>query len=177
MFEPWSAGDRERLAEAEAVELERERLLRRVVDLVREHEHRLLRLAQDLRELLVARRDAGARVDDEEHEIRLADRRARLLRDLPRDRARIGDVDAAGVDQHELLPVPLAEQLLAVARRPLRLVHDRLARRGEAVDERRLADVREADDRDGARELHRSVRSSSSNSSWMRRSITAVASR
>ena len=35
------AGDRERVAEAEAVELERERLLRRVVDLVREHEHGL----------------------------------------------------------------------------------------------------------------------------------------
>ena len=31
---------------------------------------------------------------------------------------------------------------------PGRLVHDRLARRGQPVDERRLADVREADDRD-----------------------------
>ena len=31
-----------------------------------------MRLAQDLRELLVARRHAGARVDDEEHEVRLA---------------------------------------------------------------------------------------------------------
>ena len=78
--------DRERVAEAEAVQLERERRLRRVVDLVREQQHVLLRLAQDLRELLVARRDAGARVDDEQHEVGLGDRGARLLRDLARDR-------------------------------------------------------------------------------------------
>ena len=82
MFEPCRPETGNGLAEAEPVELERERLLRRVVDLVREHEHRLLRLAQDLRELLVARRDAGPRVDDEQHEVGLADRRARLLGDL-----------------------------------------------------------------------------------------------
>ena len=35
--------ERDRVAEAEPVELERERVLRRVVDLVREHEHRLVR--------------------------------------------------------------------------------------------------------------------------------------
>ena len=38
-------------------------------------EHVLLRLAQDLRELLVAGRHAGARVDDEQHEVGLGDRR------------------------------------------------------------------------------------------------------
>jgi len=111
------ARDRERVAEAELVELVGEVGLARVVDLVREHEHVLLRLAQDLRELFVARRNALARVDDEEHEVGLADRRTCLLGDLPHDRARIGDVDAPGVDQQEVLAVPLADQLLAVARR------------------------------------------------------------
>ncbi len=47
--------------------------------------------------------------------------------------------------------VPLAGDLLAVARDPGALVHDRLARAGQAVDERGLADVGIADDRD----LHR----------------------
>ena len=79
------ARERERVAEAEPVELERERLLRRVVDLVREHEHRLVRGAEDLGELLVAGRDPGARVDDEEHEVGLADRRPRLVGDRARD--------------------------------------------------------------------------------------------
>ena len=149
------ARDRERVAEAELVELERELLLRRVVDLVGDDEHVLLGLAENLGELLVAGRHTGARVDDEEHEVRLADRRACLLCDLTRDRVRIGDVDATGVDREEVVALPLDDQLLAVARRALRLVHDCLPRRGEAVDQRRLADVREADDRNGALELGR----------------------
>ena len=55
---------------------------RGIVDLVREHDHRLARGAQDRRELLVARRDPGPRVDDEEDEVGLVDRRLRLLGDL-----------------------------------------------------------------------------------------------
>ena len=147
------AGDRDRVAEPEPVQLERERLLARVVDLVRDHEHRLLRLAQDLRDLLVARRDPDLRVDDEEDEVGLRDRLARLVGDRARDRRLVGDVDAAGVDQQEALRAPLADELLAVARDARRLVHDRRARPGQPVDERRLPDVREADDRDGADEI------------------------
>ena len=51
-------GERHRVAEPEAVELERLEVAARVVDLVREHDHGLRRGAQDRRELLVARRDA-----------------------------------------------------------------------------------------------------------------------
>ena len=68
--------------------------------------------------------------------------------DRPRHRVGARDVDAAGVDEQEALAVPLADELLAVARDTGRLVHDRGARRRQPVDERRLADVREADDRD-----------------------------
>ena len=63
---------------------------------------------------------------------------------------RVGDVDAAGVDEQEARARPLADELLAVARDAGRLVHDGLARAGQPVDERGLADVREADDRDRA---------------------------
>ena len=119
------------------------------------------------RELLVAGRDARLRVDDEEDEVGLRDRGARLDGDLLRDRARVGDVDAARVDQQEALAVPLADELLAVAGRALHCVDDRRARGGEPVDQRRLADVREPDDRDRAAERRlqqpglRLVRSSS----------------
>ena len=44
----------------------------------------------------------------------------------------VGDVDAAGVDQQEALPVPLADELLAVARHARRLVDDGRARRRSA---------------------------------------------
>ena len=88
----------------------------RIVDLVREHDHGPLRGAEDHGELLVARRDPGARVDDEQHEIGLVDRGLRLLGDLGAERAALDLVDAAGVDQAEPGAGPLAEQLLAVAR-------------------------------------------------------------
>ena len=60
--------------------------------------------------------------------------------------------------EQEVLAVPVGEQLLAVARHARRLVHDGLPRLGQPVDQRRLADVREADDRDGADDLAASRR-------------------
>ena len=100
------------------------RVAARVVDLVREHDHGPLGGPQDRRELLVARRDPGPRVDDEEDEVGLVDRGLRLLGDLRAERAAVGLVDAARVDQPEPGARPLAEQLLAVARDAGRLVHD-----------------------------------------------------
>ena len=150
---PVQGGERERVAESELVELDRLEVLARVVDLVREHDHRLLRGPQGDRELLVARRDPVPGVDDEEDEVGLRDRRARLLRDLGAERVGREVVDAARVDQEEVLAVPVREQLLAVAGDARRLVHDRLPRLGQPVDQRRLADVREADDRDRADDL------------------------
>ena len=135
--------ERNRIAEAEPVELEGERVLIGIVDLVG-HE--------DLRELFVPRRDPGARVGQEENEVGFLDRGLRLLGDRAGDRVLVGDVDAAGVDQQEVLAVPFADELLAVARHPRRLVHDRRARLGQPVDEGRLADVRKADDRDRAKQ-------------------------
>ena len=141
------------------MQLECERLHARIVDLVRDHEHGLLRLAEDLGDLLVARRDPDLGVDDEEDEVGLADRLACLDGDRPRDRRLVGDVDAAGVDQEEAPAVrPLDDELLAVARDARGLVDDRLPRAAQPVDERRLADVREADDRDRAEKRRRSLR-------------------
>ena len=145
--------DRQRVAEPEPVELERERFLRRVVDLVREHEHRLVRETEDRRELLVARRDARPRIDDEEDEVGLRHRDAGLVDDRAGNGVLARDIDAAGVDQQEPLAGPVADELLAVAGRAARLVDDRGARRGEAVDQRGLADVRVADDRDRAQKV------------------------
>ena len=67
-------------------------------------EHRLLRLAEDLRELLVARasRRRGRRRRTARGRPRRSPSRA-CSRDLARDRVRVDDVDAAGVDQQEAL--------------------------------------------------------------------------
>ncbi len=145
--------DRNRVAEAETVELEGLEIAAWVVELVREDEHGPPRHAQDLGELLVSRRHARLRVDDEEHEVRFLDRYTRLCSYLCAERSGVGAVDAARVDEAERRSRPFAEKLLAVAGDAGRLVHDGGARRSEAVDQRRLADVREADDRDRAGDL------------------------
>ena len=152
---PVEAGDRHGLAEAERRELVCELGPAGIVELVRDEQHRLACPAQDVGELGVARRQPCARVDDEEHEVGLLDRRPRLGDGAARDRRVVGDVDAARVHEQEALACPLAEELLAVAGHSRRLVDDRGAGRGQPVDERRLADVRVADDGDGALELVR----------------------
>ena len=188
---PWIAESGNRIAEPEAMELERLRLASGLVDLVRDQEDRLARAAQDRRQLLVARRDPVPCVDDEEHEVGLGDRAARLVGHLLRERRRIDDVDAARVDEQETLAGPLADDLLAVSRHAGRLVDDGLPRAGQAIDERRLADVRKADDGDGPEQLvgahggvataGRSPASCSSTSQrqrrWISSWITAEASR
>ena len=145
-------GDRDRIAEAEPVELIRGGVVLRVVDLVGDHDDRLVRAAEDRRDFLVARRHAKPCVHDEEDEVGLLDRSLRLLRDVACEGRRISHVDAPSVDEDEALPRPLAHDLLTVARHPGSLEDDRLAGRGQPVDERGLADVREADDRDRPQE-------------------------
>jgi hypothetical protein len=79
-------GQRDRVAETEAVELERLEVLPRVVDLVGEQEHGFACAAEDLGHLLVSGRDAGLRVDDEEHQVGLGDCGSSLVGDRARDR-------------------------------------------------------------------------------------------
>jgi hypothetical protein len=145
-------GDRDRIAQPEPVELEGVRVATRIVDLVRHEDDRLARPAENARDLLVSRRHAGARVGHEDDQIGLLHRAPRLLRNLTRERRGIGDVDAARVHEDEPLPRPLADDFLAIPRHTGGLEHDGLTCRGEAVDQRRLADVREADDGDRAQE-------------------------
>ena len=146
--EPLRRRDGDRLAEPEPVELGRQRDVRDAVDLVRGDDHGQRRAAQQLRQLLVAGAHARARVDHEHGDVGFGEPRLRLLADRAGERVLVLEVDAAGVDQLEAAPVPLAVEVLAVARHPGLLVHDRLAAAREAVDQRGLADVRVADDRD-----------------------------
>ena len=65
---------------------------------------------------------------------------------------------APGVHHGELPPGPIGLQDFAVTRHPGALLHDRLAPADDAVDERRFAHVRPADDGDdGQSGGHRSL--------------------
>jgi hypothetical protein len=149
---PVQGRDRERIAETQTVELDRLVVAARVVDLVGHDEHRLARPSEDVGHLLVAGRDSRLRVDDEDDEIGLLHRAARLLRDLLGQRRVVSDVDPARVHEDEALAGPLADDILAIACHAGRLEDHGLPGRGQAVDEGRLADVGEADDGDGPQE-------------------------
>ena len=146
-------GDRHRLAEAEPVRLDGERDVLDAVDLVRGDDDGHPRAAQQVGELVVAGPQAGLGVEDEQRDLRVGERGLGLVADRAGDRVGVLVVHAAGVDQREAPAVPLRGDLLAIARDPGALVDDRLARVRQAVDERGLADVRIADDRD----LHRTA--------------------
>jgi len=74
------------------------------------------------------------------------------LRDLLAERAGVLGVHPTSVDEPEPGAVPLAQQLLAVPCHAGGLVDDGRATLGQAVDQRRLADIREADDGHGAKQ-------------------------
>src|SRR5262249_60770614 len=65
-----------------------------------------------------------------------------LLADGGCRRVLVLEFHPAGVDQLELATVPVAIELLAIARDARPRVHDGLPGTAEAVDQRRLADVR-----------------------------------
>jgi hypothetical protein len=136
-----------RLSEPEAMQVDGQRILSGIVDLVRDQEHRLPRATQDVGDLFVPRRHAGLCVEDEEDEVGLCHRLLRLSHDRACQRRAVGDVDAAGVDEQEAPAAPFADELLSVTRDTRRLVNDGGPRPREPVHEGRLADVREADNR------------------------------
>ena len=127
--EALGGGDRERLAEPEAVEVVRERrgrsgesILFAATTTGRLPRRRMSAIS------CVAGAHAGAGVDDEQRDLGVGQRGARLVLDRDRQRILVLEVHAAGVDQREAAPVPVGRELLAVARDAGALVHDRLAR-------------------------------------------------
>ena len=91
---------------------------------------------------------ADLRIDDEQQQVGLVDRLVHLPPDLDVHRhARIVG-DAAGVDEPELRGRPFGSREMAVARRARLLADDRAVVADDAVEERRLPDVRPADERD-----------------------------
>src|SRR5690606_21780162 len=139
--------DRERGAEAETEELRaRERRID-ALRLVHGTGDALARAPQALCDPLVLGGDAVAVIDDETHLVRLLERRVDLLLDQRLELA--ARAETARVDDEVRPP---AEPRIAVAAIPreARIVRDqRVPRSGQAVEERRLADVRPADQRYG----------------------------
>ena len=91
-------GDRERRAEAEAEGLVQARFRRAALALVGDQQDRRLGLAQALGEMLVERRDAGARIEQQQRDVGLADRLLGLLAHAGFERFVEHVFEAGGVD-------------------------------------------------------------------------------
>jgi hypothetical protein len=97
------------------------------------HHHRQVTAAQDVGDLLIARAQAAARVDDEEGDLGVGERRAGLVLDET-DSGSLSSRSTPPVSiSVKRRPVPLRGELLAVARDAGPLVHDRLARLRERL--------------------------------------------
>ena len=142
-----AGGDREDVGEAERERLGGGRLGARGVDLVGGDQHRAARLAQHLGDVAVDAGDPLARVDHEDDQISLVEGAQRLLPHRPQDPHRRG-IEAAGVDDAEMLRAPVGDAVAAIARHAGDVLDQRRPAADEAVVERRLADVGTPDQRD-----------------------------
>src|SRR5215213_4624322 len=95
----------------------------------------------------VARRQAGAAVDDENHSVGFGDCLLRLPRHLDVDALR-GRLEAAGIDYEVRAAAQAPVTVVPVTRHPGQVVHDGVAAACEPVEESRLADVGPPDEGD-----------------------------
>ncbi len=124
--------------------------------LVGDHDHRLAGAAHQIGEGVVGRQQPGARVDHEQHRVGGCDR-GRGLRLHPAGEAcGRGLVEAGGVDHREGEIAELRAALAAVAGDAGLVVDQRETLADQAIEQRRLADVRPSDD--GDREAHDGAR-------------------
>ena len=105
--EPVLGGDRHDLPQAEPPEPLRQQFGLAPLALVGDHDDRHPRGAQVVGHLEVARGRGRGRVHDEQDQVRVGDRLARLRAHLAADRRRIRGIDAAGVDDLELRAHPI----------------------------------------------------------------------
>ena len=136
---------RPRLAEPEAPENGCLRLLPRIVYLVSDQDHGLLRGAQHAHDMLIGARRAHVRIDDEQHSVGEVDRDLGLGRNGCVDAASIR-LPAPGV--HDRVPAfgPVGLVGDAVAGDAGRVLHDGFTPPENAIDEGRLAHIGAPDD-------------------------------
>ncbi len=104
--------------------------------------------AQVLRDVVVLAGQSRPDVEHEDHCVGLGHRLASLLGHLGDDAGRLLRFEAAGVDDDEFARAEAGVPVVAVAGQAGEVGHDRVAALRDAVEQRRLADVRPPDERD-----------------------------
>ena len=154
------SGQRHWLAEAEAIGLQEPRLAGTTVVLVGCQHHRQAGAPEDAGQVMVEWADAGPGVDEHQDHLRCRHGAFGLGLDPAGERVGGGALEAGGIDGRECEVAQLHRGLAAVAGDAGRIVDDRQRPAGQAIEQRRLADVGTADDdhRQGHRLIERLCR-------------------
>ena len=137
---PVGGGDREQLAEPQAVEVRQGGVRVQAVGFVDRQVDRLGQLAQLRGHLLVGGGEAGAAVHQEQHHVRFAHRLQGLVGHRPVD-ALLAFADAAGVDHRVGAVAQAAVAVLAVPGEAGEVRHDGVTGAGKAVEQRGFAHI------------------------------------
>ena len=144
--------ERDRIAEAEPEGLVGLQVAGPALGLVGQQDHGLARPAHEVGEVPVVRGHADARVDDEQDRVGISQRLLGLRAHASGQGRRFGLLESGRVDDREAEVAEARLAFAAVARHAGLVVDQRELLADEPVEQRRLADVRPADD--GHREVH-----------------------
>ena len=139
--------DGDRLAQTELVELDGGLTPELALRLVGDEEHRPVDVSQPVGDVAIGGGQAVLAVDNEEHDLRFRCGHLYLGSHKLAVRQRAVHEQPAGIDETESLAAPLDVSVDAVACRPGGLFDDRFASADDAVEKRRLPDVRPPDER------------------------------
>ena len=140
---------RERLTEAELIGLHPPGLAGVALGLVGGDDHRRILAAQPARNLFVERGQPLSPVDHEQCDIGFAHRRLGLRAHPPGQAGGVVILEPGGIHHPEFEPEQLALALAPVAGHAGAIIDQRQALADKAIEQRRFADVRAADDGDG----------------------------
>ena len=144
--------DRDRIAEAEPIGLDEAGFRRPALALVGDQDRRLAGPAHQIGKGAVGRRRSGARVDQEEHRVGGGDGGLGLRLHAAGEAFGGGLIEAGGVDHREGEIADPRAPFAPVAGDAGAVVHQGETLADQAIEQRRLADVRRADN--GDREAH-----------------------
>ena len=97
-------------------------------------------------EFFVELRNAGARIDHPDQDLRFVNRHSRLFEDIRRNYGVVIGHDAAGIDQGKLRSCPLDPAVDSIARDPRLIADNGAPFADQAVEQRGLPHVRAAHD-------------------------------
>ena len=144
-----SRGNRRRFAQTQFVEVRDNHAVAHTFRLVDGDKDRPFRFAQLIGDLLVERSNAGSAIDHKDDRIGLGNRLFRLARHLLHDPFLGQGLETARVDDQIRLAPHLSVAVVAITRQARNISDQGITCLGQAIEKRRLADVRPAHNDDG----------------------------